>query len=251
MKCKILAPALLFVGLCASVTLLASNFSESGRIVNKESAAFRGQRMKMVKEQIASRGIKNRRVLKAMREVKRHTFVPYGIQWLAYRDSPLPIGEGQTISQPFIVAYMTEALELKPQDKVLEIGTGSGYQAAVLAKLVKHVYSIEIVESLGKNAEMHLKDQGYTNVTIKIGDGYQGWKEHAPFDHIIVTAAPKHVPQPLIDQLKVGGTMIMPVGGLWQELIRITKTKKGFTKEKLIPVRFVPMVGEAEEDKSN
>jgi len=160
--------------------------------------------------------------------------------------TPTPIGEGQTISQPYIVALMTELLSPHSSDKVLEIGTGSGYQAAILAELVKEVYTIEIIKELGNKAEQLLKSLGYQNIRLRVGDGYRGWPEQAPFDGILVTAAPGHIPQPLLDQLKVGGRMIIPVGDSHQELMRITKEEKGIKKETILPVRFVPMTGEAE-----
>ena len=204
----------------------------------------------MVRDQIAARGVSDKNVLTVMKKVKRHLFVPPTIESHAYSDSPLRIGHRQTISQPYIVAFMTEVAKLKPTDKVLEVGTGSGYQAAVLAELVKEVYSIEIVAPLGEEAKKRLKDLKYSNVHVKIGDGYQGWKEHAPFDAVIVTAAPNHIPQPLIDQLKVGGRLVIPVGDSYQELIRLTKTKDGkVSRERLLPVRFVPMTGKAQEKK--
>ncbi|MDH4222088.1 MAG: protein-L-isoaspartate(D-aspartate) O-methyltransferase [candidate division Zixibacteria bacterium] len=181
-----------------------------------------------------------------MREIPRHLFVPKTYVQEAYADGPLPIGEGQTISQPYIVALMTELLGLKGGEKVLEIGTGSGYQAAVLAEIASEVYSIEIICNLAERAGSTLTELGYKNITIRCADGYQGWKEHSPFDGIIVTAAPDHIPQPLIDQLKTGGKLVIPVGELFQELILVTKTEKGIEKESTIPVRFVPMTGEAE-----
>ena len=205
------------------------------------------KREKMVKYQIEKRGVKDEKVLEAMRKVPRHRFVPEDLVHKAYDDHPLPIGHGQTISQPFIVAYMTEALKLKGGETVLETGTGSGYQAAVLAEIAGEVYSIEILESLAEKAREVLDALGYENVHTKVGDGYQGWPEHTPFDGIIVTAAPDHIPQPLVEQLKFGGRMIIPVGEDYQELILITKTEKGIKKGRLIPVRFVPMTGEAEE----
>jgi protein-L-isoaspartate(D-aspartate) O-methyltransferase len=164
----------------------------------------------------------------------------------AYEDTALPIGLGQTISQPYVVAFMTEALELKPQDRVLEIGTGSGYQAAVLSLLVREVYSMEIVERLGREAEARLKEMGYANVRVRIGDGYRGWPEAAPFDAIIVTAAPPDVPPVLVAQLRPGGRMVVPVGRYDQNLIRLRRTANGLERESLLPVRFVPMVPEAE-----
>jgi protein-L-isoaspartate(D-aspartate) O-methyltransferase len=203
-------------------------------------------REQMVREQIEARGVRDARVLAAMRKVPRHLFVLPEEQGEAYDDYPLAIGHGQTISQPYIVAYMTEALELKPRDRVLEIGTGSGYQAAILAELVAEVYSIEIVEPLAKQAEARLHRLGYSNVRVRAGDGYRGWPEAAPFDAIIVTAAPDHVPQPLEDQLREGGRMVLPLGRWDQDLIRLHRTREGILREYLLPVRFVPMTGEAE-----
>jgi protein-L-isoaspartate(D-aspartate) O-methyltransferase len=200
----------------------------------------------MVKTQIESRGVKDKLVLMAMREVPRHLFVSEKIQEYSYADEPLPIGEGQTISQPYIVALMTELLELKGEEKVLEIGTGSGYQAAILAEIAGKVFTIEIICSLAESAEKRLKEMGYENIQVVCGDGYQGLKEEAPFDGIIVTAAPDHIPQPLIDQLKAGGKLVIPVGDMFQELMVVSKTEKGIKKENIIPVRFVPMTGEAE-----
>lgn len=197
----------------------------------------------MVKYQIEKRGITNAHVLQVMRNTPRHLFVPPALSTMAYDDYPLPIGEDQTISQPYIVALMTELLSLKGDEKILEIGTGSGYQAAVLAQLVDSVYTIEIVESLANSAKKRLDDLNYKNVIVKYGDGYKGWPSAAPFDAIIVTAAPKEVPQTLIDQLKIGGKIVIPVGDRWQELKLITKTGKDKIKKKtVIPVRFVPMV---------
>jgi len=203
-------------------------------------------RNRMVAWQIQRRGITDPRVLAAMRKVERHRFVPERYRSYAYDDHPLPIGEDQTISQPYIVALMTELLQPKETDIVLEIGTGSGYQAAILAELVKEVYTIEIVASLGKNAQQLLNELEYKNTHVRIGDGYKGWPEKAPFDKIIVTAAPDHIPQPLVDQLKPGGLMVIPVGKSHQELMLISKDEKGVTQENILPVRFVPMTGEAE-----
>jgi protein-L-isoaspartate(D-aspartate) O-methyltransferase len=205
-------------------------------------------REKMVKEQIQRRGITNKRVLEAMRKIERHLFVPEKLRNLAYTDGPLPIGYNQTISQPYIVAFMTQAVQLNPDDRVLEIGTGSGYQAAVLAEIVKEVYTIEIVEPLAESARLLLDSMGYQNIKVKYGDGYKGWQEHAPFDAIIVTAAPPNIPQELINQLKIGQKMIIPVGELYQELYLITKTETGFDKKSLLPVRFVPMVKPREDE---
>lgn len=204
-------------------------------------------RRRMVAEQLKPRGINDPAVLEAMSTVPRHEFLPQSQRSLAYADHPLPIGYGQTISQPFIVALMTQVLELKPGDSVLEIGTGSGYQAAVLAELTDKVYSIEIVEPLARSAREILDRLGYSEVRTRIGDGYRGWQEHAPYDAIIVTAAPNHVPQPLVDQLALGGRMVIPVGAYYQELMLLKKDPEGnMTREGVIPVVFVPMTGEAE-----
>jgi len=211
----------------------------------QENFQTESQRLKMIHEQIEKRGIKNPQVLNAFRKVKRHLFVPESYRSMAYADRPLPIGKGQTISQPYIVAYMTEALDLKHTDRVLEVGTGSGYQAAILAEICDMVYSIEIIESLGNTAKKLLKKLGYANVFIKIGDGYQGWKAYAPFDAIIVTCAPTQIPGPLEDQLSEGGRMIIPVGEQYvQELILMEKKNGQLRKKKVLPVMFVPMVNE-------
>jgi protein-L-isoaspartate(D-aspartate) O-methyltransferase len=210
------------------------------------SDQFEAAREQMVREQIEDRGIRDPRVLAAMRKVPRHLFVPPEEWGEAYNDYPLAIGYAQTISQPYIVAYMTEALELKPRDRVLEIGTGSGYQAAILAELAAEVYSIEIVEALAKEATARLRRLGYSKVQVRAGDGYRGWPEAAPFDAIIVTAAPGHIPQPLVDQLREGGRMILPLGHWDQELIRLRRSREGILRESLLPVRFVPMTGEVE-----
>jgi protein-L-isoaspartate(D-aspartate) O-methyltransferase len=205
------------------------------------------ERERMVAAQIAARDIRDANVLKAMRIVPRHAFVPDNVQRYAYADHPLPIGFEQTISQPYIVAFMTEAMELKPDSKVLEIGTGSGYQAAVCAETAAEVYTIEIVEGLAKRAEKTLKELGYPNVFVKAGDGYFGWPEKAPFDAIIGTAAAERIPPPLIEQLKPGGRMILPYETEYgfQHLVLITKDKKGkISKKNVMPVRFVPMTGE-------
>lgn len=212
-----------------------------------EEPKFVQARRNMVEVQIKARGIKDERLLKAMLKVKRHLFVPADIQNLAYSDRPLPIDEGQTISQPYIVALMTELLNLDSDDKVLEVGTGSGYQAAILAELTKEVYTIEILEPLAKQAEKTLEDLGYENISVKYGDGYLGWIEHAPFDAIIVTCAPPNIPQPLIEQLAEGGRMIIPVGVHWQELKLLKKLNGRIKTTSVIPVRFVPMTGEGVE----
>jgi protein-L-isoaspartate(D-aspartate) O-methyltransferase len=216
--------------------------------VLRDAGSYGKERSRMIEEQLVNRGIRDSLVLGAMRSVPRHLFVPEKLVPEAYADSPLPIGHEQTISQPYIVAFMTEALGLKGGEKVLEVGTGSGYQAAVLAEIVDDVYTIEIVEPLGLEAEERLKRLHYNNVHVRIGDGYRGWPEAAPFDAIIVTAAPDHIPRPLIDQLKVGGRLVVPVGDRNQELIQVTRTERGFDKKSILPVRFVPMTGEAREN---
>ena len=208
---------------------------------------FAGPRREMVEHQISKRGIKSPRVLEAMLSVPRHEFVPAELRGDAYADKPLPIGEGQTISQPYIVAFMTERLDPKPTDRVLEIGTGSGYQAAVLAELVAQVYTIEIIDNLAKRAAADLKRLGYTNVHVRSGDGYKGWPEAAPFDAIIVTCAPEKVPQPLVEQLKDGALMILPLGQTWdQQLVLLRKQGNKLDRRAVLPVRFVPMTGQAE-----
>jgi len=212
---------------------------------------FEKLRLRMVKTQIEVRGVRDEKLLEAMRKVPRHLFVPEKYRKYSYDDRPLPIGEEQTISQPYIVAYMTESLGLKGNEKVLEIGTGSGYQAAVLQGLVSEVFTVEIIEMLGLRAELLFRELKYDNIHVKIGDGYKGWPEEAPFDAVIVTAAPDHIPQPLIDQLKIGGRLIIPVGDYMQELVLVTKTKKGVDKKQLLPVMFVPMTGKAQEKKKD
>jgi len=212
---------------------------------------FTAARQRMVRQQLTApdRGITHARVLAAMDKVPRHEFVPASLRAQAYDDHPLPIGYDQTISQPFIVAFMTEKLEPKATDKVLEIGTGSGYQAAVLAELVRAVYTIEIVEPLARKAEADLKRLGYTNVMVRAGDGYKGWPEVAPFDAIIVTCAPEYVPQPLVNQLKEGGRMIIPVGLIGdQELYVLRKKGDKVERRAVLPVRFVPMTGRKDAD---
>ena len=191
--------------------------------------------------------IQDAEVLSAMRAVPRHRFVPEHVRAWAYADGPLPIGEGQTISQPYIVALMTELAQVQRGENVLEIGTGSGYQAAVLAQLTDRVFSIEILEPLARQAEQTLRSLGLTMVRIRVGDGYLGWPEEAPFDAIIVTAAPPRIPQPLVKQLAIGGRLVAPVGEGYQELVVVTKTSEGLQQETIIPVRFVPMVGAAQD----
>ena len=206
------------------------------------SEQYATARRRMISEQLEARGIRNRAVLDAMGRVPRHLFVPPGVQASAYEDRPLPIGLGQTISQPYVVAYMTEALQPSPDQTVLEIGTGSGYQAAVLSRLVREVYSIEIVPELADRARRTLTENGYGNVQVRTGNGYLGWPERAPFPRIIVTAAPPEIPRALVDQLAVGGIMVVPVGTLYQDMTIVTKTARGVTEQRTIPVRFVPMV---------
>jgi len=218
----------------------------SGDADTRISERYAAARETMVRNQIAARGVEDPRVLEAMRTVPRHELVPEAVRSEAYDDHPLPIGEGQTISQPYIVAYMTEQLRLDGDERVLEIGTGSGYQAAVLAELAREVYTIEIVEPLARRAARDLERLGYGEIHVRQGDGYRGWPEEAPFDAIIITAAPDHVPEPLVEQLAVGGRMILPVGDLFQELLLITRDEKGVRRRSLLPVRFVPMTGEAE-----
>ena len=204
-------------------------------------------RQSMVKHQIKGRGIEDPAVLEAMREVPRHLFIEGGYGRYAYNDRPLPIGHGQTISQPYIVAYMTELLNLSEDDNVLEVGTGSGYQAAVLAEISRQVFTIEIIKPLAESAREHLKEAGYNGVTTRAGDGYYGWEEHAPFDAIIVTAAASHIPPPLIEQLKEGGRMVIPVGPVMrvQHLMLLKKKTGGeIVKYRKLPVRFVPLTGE-------
>lgn len=200
------------------------------------------EREAMVKTQIQARGVKDSATLAAMRKVQRHKFIAANQLSSAYSDGPLPIGYGQTISQPYIVAYMTEIIKPKPNYKVLEVGTGSGYQAAVLGEIVRNVYTIEIIDKLGKEASARLKDLGYKNIEVKIADGYHGWKEHAPFDAIVVTAAAEYIPTPLKEQLKDGGRMIIPVGSpyMTQQLMLIEKTGNKYRTTSMMPVRFVP-----------
>lgn len=205
-------------------------------------------RKAMVEQQIVARGVKDSRVIKAMEKVPRHKFLPPDEAPFAYEDEPRPIGHGQTISQPYIVAFMTEQLNLKPTDRVLEIGTGSGYQAAVLAEIVDSVFTIEIIPELAQTAARRLKELGYDNVVVKQGDGYNGWPEKAPFDAIIVTAAPPKIPPPLLEQLKNGGTMVLPVGEYVQELVVVKKTESGMAMQNILPVRFVPMTGKVQKE---
>lgn len=211
-------------------------------IVLLQTEEHTAERKKMIEDQIIARGVTHKATIQAMNEVPRHEFVPADIQDLAYRDSPLSIGYGQTISQPYIVAYMTANLDLQKNDTVLEIGTGSGYQAAILSKIVAMVYTVEIIEPLGLEAIERFNKLGYTNIQTKIGDGYHGWKEHAPYQAIIVTANVEEIPPELINQLADGGKLIIPVGQqeYGQNLILVTKEKNKIKKKNLLPVRFVP-----------
>jgi protein-L-isoaspartate(D-aspartate) O-methyltransferase len=210
-------------------------------VMSQSEDTFASRRVAMVERQIKARGVEDRRVLAAMEAVPRHLFVPPGDVGSAYDDSPQPIGHGQTISQPYIVAYMSELLRVEPSHKVLEVGTGCGYQAAVLSMLAAEVYTIEIVEPLAVAAEARLRSLGYRNVHVRVGDGFGGWPDQAPFDRIMVTAAPTDVPPPLLEQLSVGGRLVIPVGDWNQEMTVVTKTPAGIVRETTIPVRFVPL----------
>lgn len=234
--------------------LFAAATSPPVPAAEREATRLVEARGRMVLEQLQSgdRGITNARVLAAMRKVPRHELVPERVRSAAYEDTPLPIGYGQTISQPYIVAFMTEQLDPQPTDRVLEIGTGSGYQAAVLAELVQTVYTIEIVEPLAERAKADLQRLGCTNVFVRAGDGYQGWPEAAPFDAIIVTCAPEDVPRPLVKQLKDGGRMIIPVGSFGaQNLVLLRKRGTQLERRAVLPVRFVPMTGKAQRGRSS
>ena len=224
--------------------------TDGGKVSESNSRGdFKAMREKMVETQIKARGVKDPRVLSALLKVERHRFVPEEYLNSAYADQPLPIGEGQTISQPYIVALMTELLGLKGDEKVLEIGTGSGYQAAILAELAKEVYTLEIIEPLASMAKNRLLQLGYQNIKVKAGDGYLGWPEFSPFDAIIITCAPDHIPKSLIEQLKEGGRMVVPVGTYTQELKKIVKCSGKIETTDVIPVVFVPMTGEAMKQK--
>jgi protein-L-isoaspartate(D-aspartate) O-methyltransferase len=246
-------PRIILISLLITICL-AGGLSQVEPAAAREHPAF-GERVKererMVRDDIEHypfQPVRDPLVLKAMRRVPRHLFVPEAYREEAYRNSPLPIGNNQTISQPFIVAHMTELLELQRDHRVLEIGTGSGYQAAVLAELCDHVFTIEIIPSLGKQAEKILRELGYSNIHLRIGDGYEGWPEQAPFDRIIVTCAPDDIPEPLISQLAPGGRIVIPVGKPYgnQYMVVVRKDNKGrITREHKYPVRFVPMTGKA------
>jgi protein-L-isoaspartate(D-aspartate) O-methyltransferase len=232
-----MSPGWLIALLAASIGCINAS-TEQSRKPGDEAAA----RGRMVEAQLVARDIRNPAVLDAMRRVPRHEFVPEGLRDRAYDDGPLPIAAGQTISQPYIVAYMTQAIEPTKTDRVLEIGTGSGYQAAVLAELVKEVYTIEIVPELASSSSALLKKLRYTNIHARQGDGYAGWPDAAPFDKIVVTAAPESIPQALVDQLKVGGIMAVPVGRGFQKMTLVRKTDKGSVTQETMDVMFVPMI---------
>ncbi len=236
-KYKIIILSIFLIMLVYSLTV-----AEDVTTLASPSMDYKLLRENMVKTQIEARGIRDKRVLGAMRKVERHRFVPFYLEHLAYEDGPLPIGEGQTISQPYIVALMTELLELKGNERVLEVGTGSGYQAAILAELAKEVYTIEILPKLANRAQKLLQELGYQNIKVKCADGYLGWPDVAPFEAIIVTCASDEVPRPLIEQLAEGGRMVVPVGEKYQELKLLIKVKGKVVQKDIIPVRFVPMI---------
>lgn len=227
----------------AGAILLAATMIDAAPWIPQDEHDRAAERSRMVDEQLRVRGIRDPRVLAAMERVPRHLFVPQAQQPMAYRDSPLPIGLGQTISQPYIVAFMTESLEVGPDHRVLEVGTGSGYQAAVLSLLAREVYTIEIIPELARRARTVLGELEHRNVHVREGNGYLGWPEQAPFDRVIVTAAPDTVPQALVDQLRVGGLMAIPVGTVDQELRVLRRTERGLELLRTLPVRFVPMTG--------
>ncbi len=230
--------------ICLSSVILA--LAAASCIGGSNDSTYSRTRQQMVSRQIEARDISDQRLLEAMRQVERHRFVPMPYRPYAYSDGPLPIGEGQTISQPYIVAIMTQLLQLSGDEKVLEIGTGSGYQAAILAELAPKVYTIEIVEPLGRRAAALLDSLGYENITVRVGDGYVGWEEQAPFDAIILTAAPPEIPAPLLEQLAEGGRLVAPVGENYQVLKLVEKTDGQLHYQDILPVRFVPMTGKAQ-----
>jgi protein-L-isoaspartate(D-aspartate) O-methyltransferase len=236
--------------MCAAQwTTKADEDAGTSKTMAETEREFAERRRVMVEKQLARRDITDRRVLQAMQRVPRHRFVPDEYRDLAYADTPLPIGQNQTISQPYIVALMTQLAKPSANSRALDVGTGSGYQAAVLGELCKDVYSIEIVQSLAESGKQRLKELGYKNVEVRQGDGYRGWKEHAPFDLIIVAAAPNHVPEPLTEQLAVGGRLVIPVGRSFQTLQVIEKQPDGSLRRSMVTfVRFVPMTGEAEDE---
>ena len=240
-------PALVRIGLLLALgAIVIGCRPRGGRADGPDGPDWADLRERMVRQQIETRGVKDPAVLDAMRTVPRHRFVPADYREASYQDSPLPIGEGQTISQPYIVALMSELLEVEAGDRVLEIGTGSGYQAAVLAAMGVEVYTVEIRDKLCERARTILGEIGYEAVHVRCGDGYRGWPEAAPFAAVIVTAAPERIPDPLIDQLAVGGRMVIPLGDFYQQLMVIKKTEAGVEERSVIPVRFVPMTGEIE-----
>ncbi|HSN53900.1 MAG TPA: protein-L-isoaspartate(D-aspartate) O-methyltransferase [Candidatus Sulfomarinibacteraceae bacterium] len=240
-------PALVRIGLFLALGAIVIGCSPRGGSADgPEGPDWGDLRERMVRQQIETRGVKDPAVLDAMRTVPRHRFVPDDYREASYQDSPLPIGEGQTISQPYIVALMSELLEVEAGDRVLEIGTGSGYQAAVLAAMGVEVYTVEIRDKLCERARTILDELGYEAAHVRCGDGYRGWPEAAPFAAVIVTAAPERIPDPLIDQLAVGGRMVIPLGDFYQQLMVIKKTEAGVEERSVIPVRFVPMTGEVE-----
>ncbi len=240
---------LLWITNLLAITGIACAFGDGNRSGKPATEAdeFKPRRIAMVASQIEARRVRDPQVLEAMRRVQRHRFVPEKLQSQAYDDHPLAIGHDQTISQPYIVALMTELIRPEPKMKVLEVGTGSGYQAAVLAECAGQVFSIEIVPALGTAATELLRSLGYDNVQVRIGDGFDGWPEQAPFDAILVTAAPETIPQPLLDQLAVGGRLVIPVGGFAQNLIVVERTQDGYERRVITPVRFVPMTGKAQD----
>lgn len=244
-KLLILLPLCIYLSLfsCANSVNLQNSVKAQRQDTNKTKDEYKRERREMVEQDIRARGIENESVLRAMMKVPRHKFVPETLLKHAYKDSPLPIGLDQTISQPFIVAYMTDVADISKEDKVLEIGTGSGYQAAILGELAKEVYTIEIIPELAERSSQVLQQLGYKNVFVKAGNGYLGLPEQAPFDAIVVTAAPDEIPQALVDQLAVNGKMVIPVGNTNQEMMIIKKTKKGVTEKRTMKVRFVPMTG--------
>ena len=250
MRSLILTVKISVLILVACATWVAMGIFEEGRSRMKQfhDQSRQSERDWMVDTQIVPEGIIDLGVISAMRKVPRHGFIPEEASEDAYGNFPLPIGHEQTISQPFIVAYMTEALRLQPGEKVLEIGTGSGYQAAILAELGVQVFTIEIVKPLAQFARENLSRWGYDQVWVRAGDGYQGWPEEQPFDAIIITAAPDHIPSPLLEQLAVGGRLILPVGDSSQNLVFIRRTEQGYQRTELLPVRFVPMTGKAERE---
>jgi len=230
------------VAMIATLALMLGGSCTEERTETRDSHG--SERARMVRETIEARGVRDRRVLAAMRKVKRHLFVPRDLENDAYQDNPLPIGEGQTISQPYIVALMTQLADVERGERVLEVGTGSGYQAAVLAELGARVWSIEISKPLADSARDRLGHLGYRSIEVRQGDGYRGWREHAPFGAIVVTAAPPRIPDPLLAQLAIGGKLVVPVGSQDQELLVITRTSTGYDRQRSIPVQFVPMTGE-------